>query len=178
MATKTSLIIEMTSGEEIKSRSVSYVNPQASSAELVQFGQTYASLTNDTYYQTIKIDRTECDNRQALNVVFYRNDVDYESGSTVTLHTSDFSASNIVQLAYKCVPASIDYAPARPVIHSDDLSLSVAQISVFSGGSMRFDIKTVEKKTGTFTLDVHMISTNPALDDFLGSWTFVVEEAE
>lgn len=178
MATKTSLIIEMTNGEEIKSRSVSYVNPQALSTELVQFGQTYASLTNDTYYQTIKIDRTECDNRQALNVVFYRNDIDYESGSTVTLHISDFSASSIVQLSFKCVPASIDYAPARPVINSSDLSLSVAQISVFSGGSLRFDIRAVEVKAGTFTLDAHFISTNPALDDFFGTWTFVVEEAE
>lgn len=61
MAKKTSLIIEMNSGEEIKSRSVSYVNPQASATELVQFGQTYAALTNDTYHQTIKVERTECD---------------------------------------------------------------------------------------------------------------------
>ena len=61
MAKKTSLIIEMNNGEEIKSRSVSYVNPLASAQELVQFGQAYAALSNDTYNQTIRVDRTECD---------------------------------------------------------------------------------------------------------------------
>ena len=63
MATTTSMEITLTkdSDNTEKTRTVSYINPNATGTELVELAETYVGLTNDNYVKTTRIDKTDCD---------------------------------------------------------------------------------------------------------------------
>lgn len=64
MADKSNLIITMTdyeSGKE-QQKTITDINPTASSSKLATWGQMTAALSKDGYVKTTRIDRTECDN--------------------------------------------------------------------------------------------------------------------
>lgn len=64
MADKSNLVITMTdyeSGKE-QQKTITDINPTASSSKLATWGQMTAALSKDGYVKTTRIDRTECDN--------------------------------------------------------------------------------------------------------------------
>ena len=61
MTTTTSLEITTTRDSVEKNRTVSYINPEAEAADLVDFAEAYVGLTKDNYSKTTRIDKTDCD---------------------------------------------------------------------------------------------------------------------
>lgn len=58
----TSLIIDFTnSADKKKQKSITDINPNASTTELLDFSQTLISLTNNSYQKTTRIDKTDLD---------------------------------------------------------------------------------------------------------------------
>lgn len=63
MADKSSIIIGYTdhSSGKAQQKTITDINPQASSAKLATWGEMTAALTKDNYAKTTRIDKTECD---------------------------------------------------------------------------------------------------------------------
>lgn len=76
MATSISINTSDTEYGTKKQKSVSYIDPQASNADLIAFARGMVSLMADTSYEsTTKIDRTECDTTpdKPERVLYYLN---------------------------------------------------------------------------------------------------------
>ena len=61
MATNTSISITTTRDNVKKQKSITYIDPTATSEEILQFAHSITNLTNDTYQETTRIDKTELD---------------------------------------------------------------------------------------------------------------------
>ena len=84
MADKSNLIITMNDHESGKAqqKTITDINPQASSSKLATWGQMTAALSKDGYVKTTRIDRTECDVVKTERTI---SSVISLTGSTVTL---------------------------------------------------------------------------------------------
>lgn len=171
MATKTSLTIETLRGEITKQKAVTDINPDASVQELLDFSEAFVALTNDTYVKTTRIDKTECDTLTPLVFKLTYSNTDYDAGSTINIPLSDVNTNNAFAISGKCVPSSTEYTVTRPTYISSDLVPSFYQIVTYSGGTTKFETKLAEKTTGSLVMNIHVISTNPNIADFYGSWT-------
>lgn len=57
----TSIKITTTDGGKTASKTITYINPQASNSVLAQFGTMLTALTLNTYQKTDRIDTQNCD---------------------------------------------------------------------------------------------------------------------
>lgn len=66
---QTSIQISLRDSEGVtKQKSFAYINPSATSAELVAFARGIVSLSDDTYVKTTRINKIDCDNEEGNHV--------------------------------------------------------------------------------------------------------------
>lgn len=85
---KTSLIIGMTNtnGDD-KQKSITDVSNTATNEELVAFGQGLVAVTNNTYKNTTKVTKVDCDTEQKTARSISGSEYIYETGNTISFPT-------------------------------------------------------------------------------------------
>ena len=63
----TSIIINLTKGNEKKQRSISNIDPNATANNLIEFSQLYTALSTYSYFSTVRVDKTELQWTEAAN---------------------------------------------------------------------------------------------------------------
>ena len=86
MADQSNIIINYTDhvSGKAQQKTITNINPAASSADLATWGAMTAALTKDTYSKTTRIDRTECDTPKATRTT-----------SKLRWESSSHSATNV-----------------------------------------------------------------------------------
>lgn len=86
MADQSNIIINYTDhvSGKAQQKTITNINPTASSADLATWGAMTAALTKDTYSKTTRIDRTECDTPKATRTT-----------SKLRWESSSHSATNV-----------------------------------------------------------------------------------
>ena len=88
---KTSLIITTTSGNKVLQKTLTDINPAASNEKLVAFAKALNGLTNNTYGETNRVNRTQCDTEESESVklVPVLALSDFTSGVATVTYTGD-----------------------------------------------------------------------------------------
>lgn len=178
MSTRTDLTINVlnnVSGKKTTNK-LSYVNPNITNNQAVALAEMITNLTKDTYQSTTRTDTTDCDIQTPLVFVLNYSNTDYSAGATINIPLSAVNESNAFSVNGKCVPSSTEYTVTRPTYTSTDLVPTINQMVLYTGGTTKFETKLAEKTTGSFVMNVHVISTNPNIADFDGAWTINIVE--
>ena len=150
----TSIIINTTDTEygDKKQKSVSYIDPQASSQALITFAQGMVSLMADTSYEsTTRVDRTECDVVKTARTI---SSVISISGSTVTLEGGVYKIQipqNAVTGNPKSITVNVDSPQFNPFpIYTPRLT-DVQITGGFNFYSWRMEMRSTPRVTCYFT---------------------------
>lgn len=153
MADKSNLIITMNdyeSGKE-QQKTITDINPQASSSKLATWGQMTAALSKDSYVKTTRIDRTECDVVKTARTI---SSVISVTGATVTLEGGIYKIQvpqNVVTGNPKAITINIDSPQFNPfpiyVPRLDDVQITGG----FNFYSWRMELRSTPRLTCYFT---------------------------
>lgn len=127
----TSLNIETTINSKQKNKNIPYINPEASSQELLTFSQDLINLTNQSYVKTTKISKVNLDSPTEPAIPITRMDVATTQGTyptftvdnpVVNLKVSDISATTkIIQFRF-----GMPYTSSAPILTFNSADWSIA----------------------------------------------------
>lgn len=135
--------------------SVTYVNPEATNAQLKQLGQMLNAMTENVYESTYRINTIHCDSEagggaQTATLQVWGGDADISSGFIV--NRVDGTVNRFIKYDGDASNVYVDFDPADP-------NLMIAP-GALNNGSLPANMNAAQANVGNYTLHIYAPATN------------------